>query len=187
MVDKWGGKADEGKVDGMESAARVHQWAQGLGATEVRIDSEGIGGPILDQVNRLSEGAYAVVAMKGSRPSPDNYRWLNSRAYWYDTLRERMLNGEIDIDMDDKQLVFELEQAQYHFKNKWKSLQIESKEDMEKRGIQSPDHSDAAVYAAADMSYVTDSPIGNYQIGDRISVSANDFLGFDTPWVISPY
>jgi len=188
LVDKWGGKADESKVDGMESAARVHQWAQALGATEVRIDSEGVGGPILDQVNRLSEGSYAVIQMKGSRTSPDNYRWINSRAYWYDKLREKMFNGEIDIDMNDKNLIEELEQIQYHFKNRFKSLQIESKEEMEKRGLMSPDFADAAVYAAADMSYVTESVLGKYQVGDKISISAVGYLGIDNDnWVISPY
>lgn len=188
FVEKWGGKADETKADGMESAAKVHQWAQALGATEVRIDSEGIGGPILDQINRLSEGSYRVVAMKGSRTSPDNYRWINSRAYWYDKLREDMFNNRIDIDFQDKTLIEELEQIQYHFKNRYKSLQIESKEEMEKRGIESPDHADAAVYAAADMSYITDSPLGQFAVGDRISITAAGFLGFDeNAWTISPY
>jgi hypothetical protein len=171
----------------MESAARVHQWAQMLGATEVRIDSEGVGGPILDQVNRLSEGSYAVIQMKGSRPSPDNYRWINSRAYWYDKLREDMFGGKIDIDFADKTLLEELEQIQYHFKNRYKSLQIESKEEMEKRGVASPDHADAAVYAAADMSYVTESVLGRFAIGDRISISASGYLGLEeNSWVISP-
>lgn len=186
LVDKWGGKADE-QVDGMESAARVHQWAQNLGADEVRIDSEGVGGPILDQILRLSEGSYQVIAMKGSRPSPDIYRWLNSRAYWYDKLREDMFNGKIDIDPNDKTLYEELEGIQYHFKNRYKSLQIESKEDMEKRGVASPDHADAAVYASADMSYITDSPIGQFNVGDKISISAQGFLGLDgASWTISP-
>lgn len=187
LVDKWGGKADE-QVDGMESAARVHQHAQNLGATEVRIDSEGVGGPILDQINRLSEGSYRVVAMKGSRPSPDIYRWINSRAYWHDKLREDMFNGRINIDPNDKQLMLELEQIQYHFKNRYKSLQIEAKEEMEKRGLKSPDHSDAAVYASADMSYITESPLGQFSIGDKVSISAQGFLGLDdlNGWTISP-
>jgi hypothetical protein len=187
LVDKWGGKADEQLVDGMESAARVHTWAQKLGATEVRIDAEGIGGPILDQVNRLSEGSYQVVQMKGSRTSPDNYRWVNSRAYWYDKLREDMFTGKIDIDFNDKVLLEELEQIQYHFKNRFKSLQIESKEEMEKRGVMSPDHADAAVYAAADMSYITNNPFGQFEVGQKVSLSTTAFLGFeDRGWVISP-
>lgn len=188
LMDFWGGKADEVQVDGMESAARVHHHAQSLGATEVRIDAEGVGGPILDQIVRLSEGSYTVVAMRGSQPSPDRFRWLNARAYWYDKAREMMYNHQIDIDPADKKLEEELEQIQYHFKNRFKSLQIESKEDMIQRGLKSPDFADAFVYAVADMSYVTESPLGQFQIGDRISMSTHDFLDFaQGTGFISPY
>lgn len=188
LVDFWGGKADEDGVDGMESANRVHQWAQSLGADEVRIDAEGVGGPILDQIVRLSEGAYTVVAMRGSMASPDHFRWLNARAYWYDKAREAMLNNQIDMDPEDKRVEEELEQIQYHFKNRFSSLQIESKDDMAKRGLKSPDYADAAIYAMADMSYVIDDPTSRYKYGDRISMSATDFLGFaQDAGMISPY
>lgn len=188
LVDFWGGKADELGVDGMESAARVHQWAQSLGADEVRIDAEGVGGPILDQITRLSDGAYTVIAMKGSAAAPDKFRWKNSRAFWYDKLRERMFNGEIDIDPKDNKLEGELEQIQYFFEPRYKALQIESKEDMDKRGIKSPDFSDAAVYASADMSHLIGNPLGQYAVGDRISMSTEDFLGLASSYgFISPY
>lgn len=178
LVDFWGGKADEVEVDGMESAARVHQWALTLGADEVRIDAEGVGGPILDQITRLSDGAYAVIAMKGSAASPDKFRWKNARAYWYDRMREKMYNNEIDIDPKDSKLENELEQIQYFFEQRFKALQIESKEEMERRGIKSPDFADAAVYAAADMGDFLDNPLSRFAPGDRISISAEDFLGF---------
>src|SRR5690606_28446576 len=173
---------------GMESAARVHQWAQSLGADEVRIDAEGVGGPILDQIMRLSDGAYTVIAMKGSAASPDKFRWRNARAYWYDRLREKMFNNEIDIDPKDTKLELELEQIQYFFEQRFKALQIESKEDMERRGVKSPDYADAAVYAAADMSSFVDNPLARFAPGDRISMTAEDFLGFASEHgFISPY
>lgn len=188
LVDFWGGKADEDGVDGMESALRVHTHAMALGASEVRIDAEGVGGPILDQIVRLSDGAYTVIAMKGSSASPDKFRWVNARAYWFDRTRERMFNRELDIDPKDNKLEFELEQIQYHFKNRFKSMQIESKEEMSKRGVKSPDYADAAVYASADLSYMEDNPLAMYGMGDRISMSAADFMGMATSaGFISPY
>jgi len=188
LVDFWGGKADEDGVDGMESANRVHQWAQSLGADEVRIDAEGVGGPILDQITRLSDGAYSVIAMRGSAASPDHFRWVNARAYWYDKTRERMFNKEIDIDPVDRKLEEELEQIQYHFKNRFSGLQIESKDEMEKRGLKSPDYADAMIYACADMSYVVNNPLSKFRPGDRISMSTTDFLGFaEQSGFISPY
>lgn len=183
LIDSWGGKADEIKVDGMMSAQRVHQLAVTYGATEVRVDAEGVGGPILDQIVRLSEGSYAVVDMRGSAASPDRFRWYNARAYWYDSMRENMAAGRIDIDINDDKLSDELQQVQYHFKNKQGSLQIESKDDMKRRGLKSPDYADAAVYACADLSR-TNSPFG-LQPGDRFSMSAEDFLGFadENGWI----
>lgn len=187
LVDKWGGKADEVEVDGMESAARVHTIAQRLGASEVRIDGEHIGGPIIDRINALSEGSYSVIAMRGSSASPNHERWVNGRAYWFDDLRERMFNRKIDIDPTDENLENELEQIQYHFKNRYSSLQIESKEDMEKRGLKSPDFADAAVYAAADMTYVIDNPLSAFRKGEKFQMSAEDFLGLaSNGFVISP-
>lgn len=183
LVDAWGGKADETKVDGMESASRVHQLALSYGATEVRVDSEGIGGPILDQIVRLSEGMYEVIEMRGSQPSPDRFRWANARAYWYDSLRENMAAGHVDIDIEDTKLSDELQQIQYHFKNRQGALQIESKDDMRKRGLKSPDYSDAAAYAAADLSR-TNSPYG-LQPGEKFSMDVEDFLSFadEAGWV----
>lgn len=187
LIDSWGGKADEVKVDGMESAARVHQLALSYGATEVRIDAEGIGGPILDQITRLSEGSYAVVEMRGSAPSPDRYRWRNARAYWYDDARDQMSRGMIDIDISDTKLSDELQQVQYHFKNQQGALQIESKDDMKKRGLKSPDFADAAIYAMADLTR-TNTLIPGVNPGDKFSMDTATFLGFaeENGW-ISPY
>ena len=187
LVDKWGGKADETEVDGMESAARVHMWAQKLGVSEVRIDAEGVGGPIKDRLNQLADGAYTIIEMRGSATPPDNQRWVNARAYWYDSMRESMFTRGMDIDPKDENLELELEQIQYHFKNRYHSLQIESKEEMEKRGVASPDFADAAVYAAADMSFVINNPLASLSAGSKFQISADDFLGIaPNGFVISP-
>ena len=175
LIDQWGGKADETKVDGMQSAERVHRQALIYGATEVRVDAEGVGGPILDQIVRLSEGSYEVIDMRGSAASPDKYRWKNARAYWYDSMREQMSLGMLDLDINDDKLNDELQQIQYHFKNQQGSLQIESKDEMKKRGLKSPDFADAAVYACADLSR-TNSPIPGLNPGDKFSMDAAEFL-----------
>lgn len=179
LVDSWGGKGDEVKLDGMESAERIHKLALDTGASEVRIDGEGVGGPILDQVVRLAEGAYGVVEMRGSAASPDLKRWANARAYWYDNVKDQMRNGNVDIDIKDERLSDELQAIQYHFKNRWGSLQIESKDDMRKRGMKSPDFSDAFVYAVAEVHIETIEP------GKKFAVDAGKFLdfAFDSGWI----
>lgn len=188
-IDFWGGKADEAKPDGMESAQRVHNWAQQLGVDEVRIDGEGIGGPIRDRINQLSEGSYAVVSVLGSSASPDRYRWGNARTHRFDKVREDMFQGKIDLDPDDQKLELELEMIQYSYKNRWNSMQVESKDDIAKRGLKSPDFADAVIYALAkDLDDLSGDPSAYYRGGERITMAANDFMQMaeGMGWV-SPY
>lgn len=189
ILDFWGGKADEAKADGMESAVRVHNLAQQYGVDEVRIDGEGIGGPIRDRINQLSEGGYAVISVLGSSASPDRYRWGNARTYRFDKVREDMFTGLIDIDPDDTKLESELEMLQYSYKNRWNSMQVESKDDIAKRGLKSPDYADSLIYAlAADLDDLAQNPLGQYRGGEKIGISAYDFLALDQEkGMFSPY
>lgn len=188
-LDFWGGKADETKADGMESALRVHQLAQTYGVDEVRIDGEGIGGPIRDRIVQLSEGAYTVISVLGSSASPDRYRWGNARTYRFDKVREAMFQGTIDIDPEDKKLEEELEVIQYSYKNRWNSMQVESKDDISKRGLKSPDFADALIYALAeDLDQLAGNPYGSYLGGENIAMHARDYLDMlnEGGWT-SPY
>ena len=189
LLDFWGGKADETKADGMESALRVHQLAQRYGVDEVRIDGEGIGGPIRDRINQLSEGSYTVISVLGSSASPDRFRWGNARTYRFDNVREAMFMGTVDIDPEDRKLEEELEMIQYSYRNRWNSMQVESKDDIAKRGLKSPDYADALIYALADdLDTLSSNPYGGYIGGEKITMRADDFLAMagEFGWV-SPY
>lgn len=189
LLDFWGGKADEAKVDGMESALRVHNLAQQWDVDEVRVDGEGLGGPIRDRINQLSEGSYTVISVLGSQASPDRFRWGNARTYRFDNVRENMYSGKIDIDPEDRKLEEELEMIQYSYKNRWNSMQVESKDDIAKRGLKSPDYADALIYALADdLDQIASAPFGHYKGGERIVMNTQDFLGIaeGMGW-ISPY
>lgn len=175
------------KGSAQETVEWIHQTALNIGADEVRMDASGIGGPLVPDLVNKAATTYQVVAMKGNAASPDRFRWVNARAYWYDDLRERMFNGKIDIDPSDKQLADELGIVQYHFKNRLQSLQIESKDDMRSRGLKSPDFADAAVYAAANMENVYNSPFGNLAPGDRFSIDAAALLGAMEESAFGPY
>jgi len=175
------------KGTGEETARWIHQESINVGATEVRIDSTGLGGPITEMVTRLAETTYSVIAMKGNAASPDRFRWANARAYWYDDLRERMFNGKIDIDEKDQILADELGMVQYHFKNRLQALQIESKDDMRARGLKSPDFADAAVYASANMETLNNTPFGSMAPGDRFSIDAAELLGMVRDLEFGPY
>ena len=173
------------KTNAVESANRIHETAIGLGATEVRVDGTGLGAPIVDMLASMSEDRYIVISIVGSAASPDNTRWLNARAAGYDSLREKMLNGMIDIDMADKDLTDEMMVIKYKFSSKG-SIQIESKDDMRSRGLKSPDRLDAAMYAGLDMSQLVGGRFAGQNPGDVISLDSN-FLdrdnAFYSKWV----
>src|SRR5690606_36192606 len=103
----------------------------------------------------MSGSSYTVVGLNSSGASPDKKQWHNVRAFWWDDFRSRCRKGEIDIDVQDKKsetLQDELMSPQYKYGNTG-GLLIESKDDMRKRGMKSPDFADAAIYAAADVSF----------------------------------
>lgn len=163
------------KAPGTETALLIHRAAIDTGAREVRIDASGLGGPIADEVVRLSEGRYIVFQMVGQAASPDKRQWHNARAYWWDKTREMMRNGDIDVDVDDERFRDELLSVEYKFSKQTGGLLIESKDDMRMRGMKSPDFADAAIYASADLSALLDDPLAGFNPGDILRFDATDF------------
>lgn len=172
------------KTAATETAAKINDLALRHGASVVKIDGSGLGGPIVDQVVALSDGRYTVVSMLGSGASPDKRRWHNARAFWWDNFRERLRNKGIDIDPEDETLMDELMSVEYKYASTG-GLLIESKDDMRKRGFKSPDAADAAIYAAADIRHLLEDPLvqAGLEPGDQVVLlddfaGQRDFIGF---------
>jgi hypothetical protein len=163
------------KATSVESANRVHQAAIELGCKQVRVDGAGLGGPVIDQLAVLANGKYTVISMMGSAASPDRTRWYNARAFNFDSLREQMVEGKIDIDPDDKDLIDEMMMLRYKFSSLG-SIQIESKDDMKSRGVKSPDNLDAAVYASVDLEGLMQSPMNGKKPGDKVFMDPENMM-----------
>lgn len=161
------------KANAVESANRIHEAAIAFGAREVRVDGTGLGAPIVDMLANMCGDSYVVISIIGSAASPDNTRWLNARAAGYDSMRERMIMGNLDVDFTDKDLIDEMMSIKYKFSTKG-SIQIESKDDMRSRGMKSPDRLDAAMYASLDMSKLMNSAYPTGKPGDRMYMDANE-------------
>lgn len=164
----------------LRTAEKIHEHAMAVAACEVRIDGAGLGGPIADNVREFANGRYEVIEMLGGDPSPDKYRWYNARAYNYWHFADRLVKGEIDIDVSDEVLQRELLGIEIKKRTAGlDSILLESKEDMRKRGVGSPDHADAAIYASADLEYLFS---GDPQPGDVVSYDEDllfdEFHGF---------
>lgn len=146
LLDEWN------EPNAMETARRVHKLALENGVDEVRIDGVGLGGPIADAIIELSEGKYEVIEILGSDPSPDNKRWYNFRAWMYWSVQQAMSKSQISLALEDEKiqeqlLGIEIKKRTVGIDN----ILLESKEEMRKRGVHSPDHADAGMYAAVNI------------------------------------
>lgn len=163
FLDEWN------SPDAMVTADKVNELARLYSVSEVRIDGVGLGGPIADAVRRLSGNEYQVLQILGGDASPDKKRWYNFRAWMYWSFHDRMRRGEIDIDVTDEALQDQLLGIEIKKRTAGlDNLLLESKEDMRKRGISSPDHADAAAYAVVDLTAWTGNPLNKFARGSKV-------------------
>lgn len=109
---------------------------EGISAENICIDDVGIGGGVTD---RLKEQGYKVNAIKEGEKAKNNEKFVNVRAENYWELRKWILEGgALEKNEDWYQL------CEIRYKEDSSSrLKIESKEEMKKRGLESPDVADA--------------------------------------------
>lgn len=134
-----------GKKPTTETTGMVIDLARKTSAQEIRVDGVGVGGGVVDQ---LAEQGWPVVDMQAGRGADDNILFLNARAEWYWGLRTMFEEGDIDIDALDDELASQLTSMRYKFTSRGQIV-IESKDDMRKRGMPSPDRADAVMLACA--------------------------------------
>ena len=131
--------------DTMDTAGHVILALKQTGAVVAAIDCDGIGGGVYD---RLAEQGYPVQELHGGEKARDSERFYNRRAEWFWGLRQRFEDGDIDLDGEDEELLAQITAI------KWKpnsrgQIQLETKEEMKKRGMPSPDKADALAYTSA--------------------------------------
>lgn len=169
---------DWNEPNAMKTAQRVHELALEHGVEYVAGDGQGLGGPILDRIAELAEGRYVVIPVDSSYASPDSVKWFNWRAYTYWDFQDRLSRGEIDLDTEDEKLQEQLLGIEIKQRTSGRdNLLLESKQEMRKRGIHSPDHADAAVMAVTDYSWVFDG--SRPQKGDIFQVDNEEFYSAD--------
>lgn len=177
---------DWSKVDLLTTAERIHDLAIRNGVDEVRVDGVGIGAGVVDILARICDGQYSPIGLTGNASSPDLDKWANARAFWYDSVRERMYQNKLDIDITDVILADELGTVTYHFKNNRGSLQIDKKEDIRQRTGKSPDYADAFIYAAVDLGFDPSEPINQLTPGEQFEVDLQHLL-LENEFMVSPY
>lgn len=146
FVDDWN------EPNAIKTAERVDRLARAHAVSQVRIDGVGLGGAIADYIRELAEDRYEVIEILGGNSSPDVNRWYNFRAWSWWSFQDRLSKELIDIDGDDERLQEQLLGVEIKKRTGGRdSILLESKEDMRRRGVTSPDYADAAVYASVDI------------------------------------
>lgn len=131
-------------VNTVQIAARVLEVYQQYRVDAIFVDGGGVGGGVVDNIRALRLFCYDV--QFGSRPDyvgfatgTDGEKYANKRAEIWGAMRGWLKGGAIPGDPDlRRQLIAPL----YTF-NLQSEIQLERKEDMMKRGVDSPDMADA--------------------------------------------
>jgi hypothetical protein len=115
------------------------------GASCLKVDEIGIGRGLVDRAREL-EPRRPVLGINVSMQSKDQEHYINLRAAAWWGIRERFESGDIDIDPNDEDTVAQLVELRYKRTSRGQ-IQIESKEEMKRRNIPSPDDADAIMLA----------------------------------------
>lgn len=143
------------KLDTMELAARVKvEWDNtplSLRPAEINVDVIGIGAGVCDRLRQLGLPARGINASESpSFADKDKYAnlkaelWFKGRQ-WFEkrdcVLPDYYKDRARRMEGDD--LVAELTIPKYHFRKGSQKIEVESKDDLKKRGMDSPDLADA--------------------------------------------
>lgn len=145
--------------DTMQTLGNAMRAIQETGAVRAKIDAVGIGygasnraAEIASDTNEppaIRQRAASIVGVSVGLPARNREAYINQRAEGYWALRDRFQSGEIDIDPDDEDLAAQLVDIRWRPTSRGQ-VQIESKEEMRKRGKSSPDDADAVMLAFYD-------------------------------------
>lgn len=163
------------KKDTMETAGWVINLAKELMLTygrprcTIKIDDDGVGGGVTDRVREVvrEEGLYIDVIdchNGGKADDPDHYDNWGTEAWA--NVRDLLQAGDIQIP-NDEDLIAQLSTRKYMVTSKGRII-LESKKDMKKRGLRSPDRADALVLAFAKSGMVIDPLAASLLRGGRV-------------------
>ncbi len=145
-------------IDTMELVGIIRRIIDKEHPKRVCIDSIGIGAGVVDRLHELGYDIVEGVNVARKASEPDKYK--NLRAELWDAMREWLIQ-EMDVQIPDSdELQTDLTGLGYKYDSSDR-LQIEGKDDAKKRGLLSPDTSDALMLTFYGGEYVNE---GGYQV-----------------------
>jgi len=140
--------------------------------SHICIDVIGLGAGVVDRMREMGLPARAVNV--GESPATDDGRYMRLRDELWFKGREWFNSGAVCIP-DDPELVAELVGPKYKIESTGK-IKVESKDDMKKRGIKSPNRADALLltFAVSDFLPERMNPVAQMDY-DPFNVSTEAF------------
>ncbi|MBU5214944.1 DEAD/DEAH box helicase family protein [Heyndrickxia oleronia] len=157
-------------------AARFFYLEYSIHYVKVKIDDDGVGGGVTDQLKEIvSQEQFPftidVIPIGNGRTANDEEHYENRGTEMWASIRDRLqdnfssyLQGEkasVQLPNDEK-LISQLTTRKYKMSSKGR-IMLERKEDMKKRGLDSPDRADAVALAFApekEMQWSSERPAG---------------------------
>lgn len=133
----------------------VQRKVRDYGPWVIVYDADGVGAGTTGEWVRLWEWAIKrdymkqgsqIIPFRGGKKVSDNYR--NARSGWWWALRMRFERGRIALQVSDPKLETQLTQMRYMHTQEG-VLRVETKDEMRRRGLASPDRADAVMYTFA--------------------------------------
>lgn len=150
----------------MATAGKIKRHLDETPGVPVQVDSIGVGSGVLD---RLVEQALPAHPFNAANSAYDPIHYKNRRAEAWWGMRTLFEEGLIDLDPDDDELAAQLGSIKYKVDSAGR-IQIESKEEMKKRGLPSPDRADGAMMSCVPVpSTPTPDPDVDQEAGDLTS------------------
>jgi hypothetical protein len=143
----------------------VRRKVQDYGPFFIIYDADGVGAGAIGEFVRLQEWAIKhrfmhpesqIIGFRGGTHNGNQY--TNDRSAWWYALRRRFEREGVTMQVRDHKLDEQLSQIRYSYTNTGQ-IRVETKAEMRKRGLSSPDRADAVMYSFAFSEELPDPTI----------------------------
>lgn len=174
------GSAALGRTGVMAAAGRLVQFAEKLGMdriSKIKCDAVGLGGGVPDRLRELQDEGrlpahIQIIDMNAGAKAERPEKYDDAGTEWWGTLADRMkADMAFGPVFAQKRALAQLTRRKYKYLSKG-NIKLESKDEMKKRGLNSPDWGDAIAMAFAEASLPEGTPLpigvgGSYWRGVR--------------------
>lgn len=144
-------------------AGEIHEFKPNA----VFVDATGMGWGVIDRLRQLGFG-HLVIGVQVGEKATDEQRYWNKRAEVWANAKDWITEG--GCLPNDPELETDLTAPEYGYDKRMR-IQIESKDDMKRRGLSSPDSADAlCLTLAAPVMTTTRHPVSTWR--DRLGLSS---------------